>query len=113
VLCLFLLEMAITACKRLPDLKSAGPGFIVFGISSPNLCACFRLWVTYMYSMFLGYVFPLPYCSLFAVLCATASCIAVPAAQRGYWRQSYETVILGIPEYLGGTSAVRFVTVDP
>ena len=36
VLCLFLLEMGITACQRLRDLKTAGIGFIIFGIAGPE-----------------------------------------------------------------------------
>jgi hypothetical protein len=82
VLCLFLLEMGITACERLRDLKAAGPGFIVFGILAPNLFAVMGITVAHLYSLALGHPFPLPYYALFAVLCAAASYIAVPAVQR-------------------------------
>src|SRR5262249_37027106 len=37
VLCLFLLEMGMTACQRLRDLKTAGVPFILFGILAPNV----------------------------------------------------------------------------
>ncbi|HEX3727324.1 MAG TPA: sodium-dependent bicarbonate transport family permease, partial [Pirellulales bacterium] len=39
VLCLFLLEMGMTACKRLRDLKSAGIPFIAFALIAPNIFA--------------------------------------------------------------------------
>jgi uncharacterized protein len=37
ILCLFRLEMGITASEYLCDRKKAGPGFIVFGLVAPNL----------------------------------------------------------------------------
>jgi hypothetical protein len=82
ILCLFLLEMGITASQRLRDLKKAGWGFIVFGVLAPNLFAVFGLAIAHLYSMFLGRPFPLPTYALFAILCAAASYIAVPAVQR-------------------------------
>jgi hypothetical protein len=39
VLCLFLLEMGMTASRKLKDLKSGGPGFITFALIAPNLFA--------------------------------------------------------------------------
>ena len=39
VLCLFLLEMGMTASRKLKDLRTAGPGFIVFGLVAPNVFA--------------------------------------------------------------------------
>jgi uncharacterized protein len=38
-LCLFLLEMGMTAARKLRDLRSAGRGFIFFGLLAPNLFA--------------------------------------------------------------------------
>jgi hypothetical protein len=55
VLCLFLLEMGITACERLQDLKAAGVGFIVFGMLAPNLFALFGIVLAHLYSMALGH----------------------------------------------------------
>ena len=46
VLCLFLLEMGMTASRRLKDLKSAGPGFIAFGLLAPNLFAALGIIAT-------------------------------------------------------------------
>lgn len=82
MLCLFLLEMGITACKRLQDLKAAGWRFILFGVLSPNLFALVGIVVAHGYSMVLGQTFDLGTYALFAVLCAAASYIAVPAVQR-------------------------------
>ena len=39
VLCLFLLEMGMTASRKLKDLRTAGWRFIVFGLLAPNLFA--------------------------------------------------------------------------
>lgn len=81
-LCLFLLEMGMTACKRLRDLKTAGLGFIIFGVLGPVVFAVFGMLVLHLYSMALGHQFYLGTYALFAVLCAAASYIAVPAVQR-------------------------------
>jgi hypothetical protein len=82
LLCLFLLEMGITACKRLRDLKSAGFGFVVFGLLAPNVFALIGLGVAYSYSHLTGYHMDLGTYVLFMILCGAASYIAVPAVQR-------------------------------
>ncbi len=82
ILCLFLLEMGITASKRLRDLQSAGWKFIVFGVAAPNLFASIGMCVLHVYAIALGSPFELGTYVLFAVLCAAASYIAVPAVQR-------------------------------
>ncbi|WP_145451143.1 sodium-dependent bicarbonate transport family permease [Gimesia panareensis] len=82
MLCLFLLEMGITACRRLKDLKTAGWRFIAFGILGPNLFAVIGILLAHAYSMMLGEPFDLGTYALFSVLCAAASYIAVPAVQR-------------------------------
>lgn len=81
-LCLFLLEMGMTACQRLHDLKTAGWGFIVFGLVGPVVFATFGMLVLHAYSLVLGHHFELGTYALFAVLCGAASYIAVPAVQR-------------------------------
>ena len=81
-LCLFLLEMGMTACERLRDLKTAGWGFIAFGLLGPVVFATFGMCMLHGYSLLLGHVFELGTYALFAVLCAAASYIAVPAVQR-------------------------------
>ena len=81
-LCLFLLEMGMTACKRLRDLKSAGWGFIAFGLFGPVLFATAGMIVLHVYSVCIAHPFYLGTYALFAVLCGSASYIAVPAVQR-------------------------------
>jgi len=81
-LCLFLLEMGMTACRRLQDLKTAGWGFIAFGVLAPNLFATIGMLALHAYSMAIGHTFYLGTYALFAVLCGAASYIAVPAVQR-------------------------------
>ncbi len=81
-LCLFLLEMGMTASQRLQDLKTAGIGFIIFGLLGPVLFATLGMIILHGYSLVLGHAFALGTYALFAVLCAAASYIAVPAVQR-------------------------------
>ncbi|HWB01340.1 MAG TPA: sodium-dependent bicarbonate transport family permease, partial [Pirellulales bacterium] len=82
LLCLYLLEMGMTASKRMKDLRSAGWQFIAFGLISPNLFAIAGMLVAHTYSQLLGTEFTIGTYALFAVLCAAASYIAVPAIQR-------------------------------
>lgn len=82
VLCLFLIEMGMTACKRLQDLRTAGWKFVMFGLVAPNVFAVFGILLAHGYSLFLGHPFEIGTYALFAVLCGSASYIAVPAIQR-------------------------------
>lgn len=82
ILCLFLLEMGITASRRLADLKQAGWRFIAYGLLAPNLFATLGILVAHTYAMAIGAHFELGTYVLFAVLCGAASYIAVPAVQR-------------------------------
>ncbi|MGV0627139.1 sodium-dependent bicarbonate transport family permease [Mycolicibacter minnesotensis] len=81
-LCLFLLEMGMTAAHKLKDLRAAGRGFIFFGLLVPNIFATIGMLVAHGYSDLTGIHFQLGTYVLFAVLCAAASYIAVPAIQR-------------------------------
>lgn len=81
-LCLFLLEMGMTAAKRLQDLKSANWRFIAFGLLAPNLFAICGLIISCLFSHVTHQPLQLGTYVLFAVLCASASYIAVPAIQR-------------------------------
>ncbi|BBZ70982.1 sodium-dependent bicarbonate transport family permease [Mycobacterium paraseoulense] len=87
VLCLFLLEMGMTASRKLRDLKSAGSGFIVFGLLAPNVFALLGIVAAYCYANLTDTHFQPGTYVLFAVLCGAASYITLPAVQR-----------LGIPE---------------
>lgn len=82
LLCLYLLEMGMTASKRMKDLRAAGWMFIAFGIICPNIFAVVGMTVAHFYSQMLGVEFSVGTYALFAVLCAAASYIAVPAIQR-------------------------------
>lgn len=81
-LCLFLLEMGMTASGRLKDLKTAGWRFILFGLLAPNVFATTGICVVHAFSMITGAPLQLGTYALFAVLCGAASYIAVPAIQR-------------------------------
>ena len=82
MLCLFLLEMGMTASKKLKDLKAAGWRFILFGLLAPNIFATAGICVAHVFSLITGSPLQLGTYALFAVLCAAASYIAVPAIQR-------------------------------
>lgn len=120
ILCLFLLEMGMTASKRLRDLKTAGLPFIVFGLVAPNIFAIIGMTVCHIYATMIGYQFQLGTYALFAVLCGAASYIAVPAVQRLAIPEASPTlplaaslgltfsynVTIGIPVYLEIAKAI-------
>lgn len=81
-LCLFLLEMGMTASRKLKDLRSAGRGFIVFGLLAPNIFATLGIITAHVYAHLTDTGFKPGTYVLFAVLCGAASYIAVPAVQR-------------------------------
>lgn len=81
-LCLFLLEMGMTAASKFRDLKVAGRGFIFFGLLAPNLFAPLGIVVAHAYSYLTHTNLEPGTYVLFAVLCGAASYIAVPAVQR-------------------------------
>jgi hypothetical protein len=82
VLCLFLLEMGMTASRKLKDLRAAGWRFIVFGLVSPNIFAVIGITAAHVFSLVTHTPLHLGTYVLFAVLCGAASYIAVPAVQR-------------------------------
>ena len=83
ILCLFLLEMGMTASRKLKDLRTAGWRFVVFGLLAPNLFATIGILVAHVYSLADRHThFELGTYVLFSVLCGAASYIAVPAVQR-------------------------------
>jgi uncharacterized protein len=82
VLCLFLLEMGMTASRKLRDLRSAGRGFIFFGLLAPNVFAVVGIVLAHFYSDLTDTHFEPGTYVLFAILCASASYITVPAVQR-------------------------------
>lgn len=82
ILCLFLLEMGMTASRKLKDLKTAGWGYIAFALIAPNVFATIGIFAAHGYAHFSGTHFEPGTYVLFAVLCGAASYIAVPAVQR-------------------------------
>ncbi len=82
VLCLFLLEMGMTAARKLRDLKRAGLPFIAFALLAPPIFATTGILFAHLYSHATHTTFALGTYVLFSVLCAAASYIAVPAVQR-------------------------------
>ena len=73
VLCLFLLEMGMTASRKLRDLKTAGPGFIAFALIAPNVFATLGIFVACTYASLTHTDFKTGTYVLFAVLCGAAS----------------------------------------
>ena len=76
VLCLFLLEMGLTAGKKIVDLKGVGAFPLVWGLVAPPVHALVGLGIAYALHMAPGDAL------IFTILCASASYIAVPAAMR-------------------------------
>lgn len=72
----FLLDMGLLAARRLKDLTRTGPFLIGFGILAPLVNALIAILFAKLVGMGEGNAL------LFAVLCASASYIAVPAAMR-------------------------------
>ncbi|MGV0699294.1 sodium-dependent bicarbonate transport family permease [Mycolicibacter sinensis] len=121
ILGLFLLEMGMTASRKLKDLRAAGHGLIVFGLLAPNLFAIAGILVIHTYAQLTGTHFEIGSYVLFAVLCGAASYIAVPAVQRIAIPEASPTVPLaaslgltfsynvtiGIPLYLQIAQAVN------
>ncbi len=121
LLCLFLLEMGMTASSKLKDLKSAGWKFIAFGLIAPNIFATMGIIMAHGYSMMIGSPLEIGTYVLFSVLCGSASYIAVPAVQRLAIPEASPTlplaaslgltfsynVTIGIPVYIQIAKAVN------
>lgn len=76
VLCFFLLDMGLIAARRIRELFKAGPFVMSFSVFTPVLNAMIGIGIAKIIGMSAGNAL------LFAVLCASASYIAVPAAMR-------------------------------
>lgn len=108
VLTLFLLEMGALAGRRLPDVRSAGPGLIGFALVFPVLAGTCGVLGGLLTGMEPGGA------AILGVLCASASYIAAPAAVRlalpeanpGYYLTASLGItfpfnlIIGIPLYV-------------
>ncbi len=82
ILCLFLLEMGMTASKKLKDLRAAGFPYIAFGVLAPSVFATIGILVAHTFAYATKNHFDQGTYVMFAVLCGSASYIAVPAVQR-------------------------------
>ncbi|MEH2236110.1 sodium-dependent bicarbonate transport family permease [Nostoc sp.] len=110
ILTFFLLDMGLVAARRIKDLQKTGVFLILFAILIPILNAGIGLAI----AKFIG--MPPGNSLLFAVLCASASYIAVPAAMRMTVPEANPSlyvstalavtfpfnIIVGIPLYLYG-----------
>jgi hypothetical protein len=106
----FLLDMGLVAAKRIQDLQKTGAFLISFSILMPILNAAISIVIAHTIGMSQGDAL------LFAVLCASASYIAVPAAMRMTVPEANPSlyvstalavtfpfnIIVGIPLYLSG-----------
>ncbi|GIV23006.1 MAG: sodium-dependent bicarbonate transport family permease [Bacteroidia bacterium] len=73
---LFLLDMGLVAGRRLKELKKVGIFLTLFAVLIPLINACLSVALAYLFHLSKGDAF------MFAILCASASYIAVPAAIR-------------------------------
>lgn len=110
ILTFFLLDMGLVAARRIKDLQKTGTFLISFAILIPIINASIGLLIAKFIRMEQGDAL------LFAVLCASASYIAVPAAMRLTVPEANPSlyvstalavtfpfnIILGIPLYLYG-----------
>ena len=110
----FLLDMGLIAAKRIKDLQKTGIFLIAFAILIPILNAGIGTFIAYFIHMSKGDAL------LFAVLCASASYIAVPAAMRMTVPEANPSlyistalavtfpfnIVFGIPLYLYGISLI-------
>lgn len=76
MLALFLLDMGLVAGRRLKELKKVGIFLTLFAVLIPLINACLSVALAYLFHLSKGDAF------MFAILCASASYIAVPAAIR-------------------------------
>lgn len=76
MLTFFLLDMGLVAARRIDDLKKSGSFVIEFSVLMPVFNALIGIFIAKVIGMSVGNAL------LFAVLCASASYIAVPAAMR-------------------------------
>jgi hypothetical protein len=76
ILALFLLDMGLVAAKRIGDLKKVGGFLIAYAIFMPIFNAVLAMGLAYFFGLSKGDAF------LLALLSASASYIAVPAAMR-------------------------------
>jgi hypothetical protein len=82
VLCLFLLEAGLTACRELRQLRRIRTSFILFALIFPNIAAVIGIFAALGFAAITGTPLALGTVILFGVLCSTASYVAIPAVLR-------------------------------
>ncbi len=114
MLSFFLLDMGLVAARRLRDLRAAGWWLPVFGVAAPLANAAAGIGLAALLGFTPGDAI------MFAVLCASASYIAVPAAVRLAIPEANPTlyvsmalaitfpfnIVIGLPLYLGVVRAL-------
>ncbi len=90
MLCFFLLDLGIVAARRLEDLKAAGMFALVFGVLFPVISGGVAIALAYLTGFGKGDAV------LFAVLCASGSYIAVPAAFRAALPEANPSIYVGL-----------------
>ncbi|MFN3229669.1 MAG: sodium-dependent bicarbonate transport family permease, partial [Asticcacaulis sp.] len=114
VLCLFLLDMGLVVARNLGQLRQFTLSLVAFGLYMPLIGAAVGLAMARLIGLDLGTG------TLFAVLCASASYIAVPAAMRMALPEAKAAIYLpmslaitfpfnivaGIPLYYAGAKAL-------
>ncbi len=114
VLCLFLLDMGLVVARNLGQLRQFTLSLVAFGLYMPLIGAAVGLAMARLIGLDVGTG------TLFAVLCASASYIAVPAAMRMALPEAKAAIYLpmslaitfpfnivaGIPLYYAGAKAL-------
>ncbi|MFM8700820.1 MAG: sodium-dependent bicarbonate transport family permease [Hyphomicrobiales bacterium] len=114
ILCLFLLDMGLVVAKNVHHLRNFTIPLALFGIYMPLIGACIGVGASWVIGLDVGTG------TLFTVLCASASYIAVPAAMRLALPEAKAAiyiplslaitfpfnVTLGIPLYFAGAKAL-------
>lgn len=90
MLCFFLLDLGIVAARRLGDLKAAGVFALLFGLLFPVVSGGLAIAVAFMAGLGKGDAV------LFAILCASGSYIAVPAAFRAALPEANPSIYVGL-----------------
>lgn len=94
ILCLFLLDMGLLTVRRLSEFRAVGASLLAFGLYAPVLSGVLGIVTAWLLGLSVGSA------TLFGVLTASASYIAVPAAMRHAVPQAnpsiYVTLSLGV-----------------
>lgn len=106
LLCLFLLDMGLLTARRLSEFRAVGAALFAFGLYAPVLGGLLGIIAAWLLGLNVGSA------TLFGVLTASASYIAVPAALRHALPQAnpsiYVTLSLGVTFPFNVTLGIPF-----